>query len=329
MIPESRREAVSAALTATFTAPVAEMLPITGGVSGAQILRFTVNNRPYVLRIEPERIELHHRQRGYTCMTAAAAAGAAPPVHFADPLTGIAIMDLIPSRPLSEHPGGTAGLTRALGTLVAKVQAASPFPRLGDYPQHIADMLDDLAHSPFAAPGELTVHAEGLARIRTALPWHSASLVSSHNDPNVRNILFDGTRLWLVDWELASLNDPLVDVAILTTEFGESHEDALLEATFGIAPDKHVRARLHVIRLLTRLGYACIVLDSLKALPLPPLAISEPFTPVTFRAAVNEGRLAPGTPEIAYAFARMSLSTFLDGLTAPGFAEALEVVREG
>ena len=37
-----------------------------------------------VYRAEPERTARHHRQRGFACMTAAAAAGAAPAVHYAD-----------------------------------------------------------------------------------------------------------------------------------------------------------------------------------------------------------------------------------------------------
>ena len=66
------------------------------------------------------------------------------------------------------------------------------------------------------APGLLDRHQKGFERIREAYPWDAAALVSSHNDPNPANILFDGERLWLIDWETAYRNDPLVDVATLT-----------------------------------------------------------------------------------------------------------------
>jgi hypothetical protein len=64
--------------------------------------------------------------------------------------------------------------------------------------------------------------------------------------------------------ELAFRNDPLVDLKILATEFAQSEEleSLMLEAALGIAPDRRLRARLNVIRLLTRLFYGCIVLDS-------------------------------------------------------------------
>jgi aminoglycoside phosphotransferase (APT) family kinase protein len=330
LIPEGRRDAVRTALRVTFGASaVGDFQPIRGGVSGALICRFDVHERTYVLRIEPKRIALHDRQRGFACMVAAAAAGAAPPVHYCDPATGVAIMNFVSGRPLSEHPGGPVGMVRALGALISRVQATPPFPMIGDYPKMIGSMLAGLSKSSFFAPGQLDPHAEGFARIWAALSWDASSLVSCHNDPNPRNILFDGERMWLIDWELAFRNDPLVDVAILTTELAETPEleDALLEATFGLIPNHRLRARLSVIRLLTRLFYGCIVLDSLVGTlrSAPDVGLAA-FTPAAFRTAVAEGRLASGAPETAYAFGRMSLAAFIDGLATPGFDAMLKLV---
>ena len=232
LIPRARRDAVRTALRATFGASaVGDFQPIRGGVSGALICRFDVHERTYVLRIEPERVAVRDRQRGIACMVAAASAGAAPPVHYHDPTTGVIIMDFVSGRPLSKHPGGPVGMVRALGALIARVQATPPFPILGDYKEVIGSMLTGLSRSSFFEPGQLDPHVEGFARICAALSWDTSSLVSRHNDPNPRNILFDGERVWLIDWELAFRNDPLVDVAILTTEFAETPEleDALLE----------------------------------------------------------------------------------------------------
>src|SRR3569832_1382627 len=41
----------------------------------------------------------------------------------------------------------------------------------------------------------------------------AARRVVSHNDMNPGNILWDGTRAWLVDWEAAGLNHPHYDLA--------------------------------------------------------------------------------------------------------------------
>jgi aminoglycoside phosphotransferase (APT) family kinase protein len=333
IIPEARRDAVRSLLRAAFgSCVVGDFQPIRGGVSGALILRFEVHERSYVLRIEPERVTLNNRERGFACMVAAAAAGAAPPVHCCDPATGLTIMDFVTGRPLAEHPGGPVGTVRALGALLAKLRATPPFPMVGDYSETIGAMLAELSKSSFFAPGQLDRHAEGFARIWAALPWDASSLVSCHNDPNPRNILFDGERVWLIDWELACRNDPLVDIAILTTELAETPdlEDTLLQATFGLTPNSRLRARLHVIRLLTRLFYGCIVLDSLvgtlRSAPDIGLAAS---SPASFRTAIAQGRLASGSPEVAYAFGKMSLAAFIDGVAAPGFDELLKQVEQG
>lgn len=333
LIAAPRRDDVRSALRSTFGArEIGGFRPISGGVSGAQILRFEVADRTYVLRIEPERVAFQDRQRGFACMAAAAAVAVAPALHYADAGAGVAIMDFVSGRPLSEHPGGAPGLVRELGALTAEVQTAPGFPIIGDYPVVIEAMLTSLAKSGLFPPGALGPHAEGLARVAASLPWDSASLVASHNDPNPRNILFDGRRLWLIDWELAWANDRLVDLAILTNEFAQTPElqDVLLEAALGHAPDGLLRARLQVIGLLTRLSYGCIVLGSFaSASAMAQDRSLAAFSPSEFRAAVADGRLKSGSPETAYAFGKMSLAAFISGIDAPGFDEVLARVEQG
>jgi Ser/Thr protein kinase RdoA (MazF antagonist) len=332
-IPAARRGAARSALAAAIGARRVDALTLLkGGVSGALIYRVEAGDRACLLRLEPERIALEHRRRGFDCMQAAAAVGVAPRVHYADPLAGVAVMDFVESRPLSAHPDGPAGLVRELGRLVARVQTAAPFPRLGDGGDVIELLLAGLAGSGLFAPGLLDGHAEGLARIRAACPWDPSSLVSSHNDLNPRNMLFDGRRMWLVDWELAFRHDPLFDLAILSTELActPELEDVLLTSALGHAPGQGLRARLRLMRLLTRLFYGCVVLETFAGRPrAAPERSLDALTPAEFRRAVAEGRLGSGQPETAYAFGKMSLAAFIDGLSAPGFDQALSLVERG
>jgi Ser/Thr protein kinase RdoA (MazF antagonist) len=333
IVPPSRREAMQTALRMTFgDRTIGPPQSISGGVSGALILRVEVGGRPYLLRLEPERVSEADRTRGLACMASAAAAGVAPAVHYTDAAAGVSIMDFVAARPLSGHPGGPVGVVRELGRLTARLQATAPFLAIGDYPRMIEAMLAALAASGHFPVGALDRHRQGLARIQAAYPWDTAGLVSSHNDPNPRNILFDGQRLWLIDWELAFRNDPLVDLAILATDLAETPEleGALLHAAFGREPGPALRARLGVVRLLTRLFYGCVVLEVfVNAPPFGPDETLAAFTPGGFRQAVADGRLASGTAETAYAFGKMSLAAFLDGLDAPDFDETLAMVAQG
>jgi len=330
LIAPERRDAARLALGAAFGGrPVEHLTLLKGGVSGALIYRVGIGERAYALRLEPERIAPHHRERGLACMTAAATVGVAPAVHYADAEAGVAVMDFVEARPLAEHPGGAEGLVRDLGVLIARVQTTPTFPALDDRPGDvIATLLANLAASGLFTPGLLARHADGLARLRQACPWDPSSFVSSHNDPNPRNMLFDGRRLWLVDWELAFRHDPLFDVAVVTTETAATPalEDILVGAAFGRPPDQLLRARLRLMRLITRLFYGCIALEVFAAEPpAAPEPSLEALTPSAFRDAVAEGRFASGQTDIAYAFGKMSLAAFIDGLSAPGVAEALSL----
>ena len=233
--PDQRKDVRTALAAAFGRARIGPFQPLVGGTSGASIYRFDVGARTYALRLEPERIALQNRQRHYACMSLASDAGAAPKVRFADAEAGVSIIDYIAGRPMAEHPAGPLGLMRALGALMMKVRAAGTFPDMGSYPELIGGLLAGLDASGQFPVGGLATHISGLARIQKALPWEASTLGPSHNDPNPRNILFDGERLWLIDWELAARNDPLTDVAILSNDLANSpeSESALLEAAFG------------------------------------------------------------------------------------------------
>ena len=330
-LPTARGEGARTALTAAFGAQsVSGWRLLQGGVSGAQIWRIEVGERPFVLRLEPERVAQQHVRRGYAAMTAAAAVGVAPPVRYADAAAGIAVMDFIEGRPLAQHPGGPTGLVRELGGLIAQVQATAPFPPLADDADDlIATLLAGLRATGLFAPGLLDRHAEGLARIRAACTPDPSALVSAHNDPNPRNMLFDGRRVWLVDWELACRNDPLFDLAILTLELAATPalEDVLVEAATGRSPDEALRARLAVTRLLARLLYGCVALEAFAGEPrAAPEASLEALTPAAFLDAARRGHLGSGA-DVAWAFGKMSLAAFVDGASAPGFDAVLERAR--
>lgn len=333
-IPAGRREAALAAVRTTFgVAPVSSLKPITGGAS-ALVYRIDVADRPYLLRLESlERDDVHDPQRAYLCMRRAAEAGIAPAVHHVDAEAGIAIMDFVASRPLSGYPGGADALARDLGRMARRLQATLPFPPIAlDHPAILARLFERLSASTLFAPGLLDPHREGFERLREAYPWDGAALVSSHNDPHPENILFDGERLWLVDWETACANDPLLDIAVFTMYLAASPEleDILLRSWLGGAPDRVLRARLILMRQFARFFYACA--SALHAVAAEPDVRETDLvapTPAEFRAAVMAGRLVPGTPHTHRVGCKVAFRTFLEGLARPGFEEALVVARRG
>jgi aminoglycoside phosphotransferase (APT) family kinase protein len=331
ILPGERRDVARDALQAAFAGATTAITPVTGGASGALTYRVEAHGRPYLLRLEGARRSPLRNPHQYTCMQIASEAGVAPGLHYVDAEAGVAIMDFLPVHPLEEFPGGRVALARAAGQLVARLQATVPFPQFIDYFDALDRMLRYLRSTKLFAPGLLDPHAEGFGRIRAALP-KSTRQVSAHNDPNPRNMLFDGERLWLVDWETAYRNDPLVDVAILLDqlECTPEMEQAVLAGWSGGAPDASQCARLTLIRAATRLYYAGLMLMPFAAVPRerPDGDLSAP-TPAAFRRDVEEGRLAAASPETLFVLGKMQLAGFLAALAAPGFEEALARAADG
>jgi thiamine kinase-like enzyme len=64
-------------------------------------------------------------------------------------------------------------------------------------------------------------------------------LVFAHNDLLPANLIDDGTRIWLIDWDYAGWNSALFDIANLASnaELDAAGERFVLETYFGRAPD--------------------------------------------------------------------------------------------
>jgi hypothetical protein len=203
VIPANHRDTARTALSSAFgAAQVTALDPVVGGASGALTFKAVVAGRPYLLRLETRRGPLRNPHQ-YTCMQIAADAGIAPPVRYVSDEAGAVIVDFLGERPLRDHPGGEIAIAREIGHLVARLQATPAFPGLADYVTILGRMLGYVRSANVFVAGLLDRHVEEFERIRSAYRSDSATLVSSHNDPNYGNLLFDGERLWLIDWETA------------------------------------------------------------------------------------------------------------------------------
>jgi hypothetical protein len=318
--PVAHRDGASMALSAAFgSAPIGGVTVMTGGVTTASVYRVEVGERRYLLRIEGEPSPLRNPHQ-YISMRIATEAGIAPQIHYIDEAARIVVIDFVEHQPLKTYPGGPCALAQALGELFSRVQATPVFPYYVNYADIVARLFAHVRRTGLFAAGLLDAHVERLELIRKSYDAGLTRLVSSHNDPVPGNILFDGERLWLIDWESACRNDPLVDAAIVLDHFARSEEleDVLLKAWFGGAPDEALRARLAPIRALTRLYYAGVMLSASAAASWDKdgTDLSAP-TPEQFRLAIDEGRLKRGAAETQHILGKMFLASFLSGVAAP------------
>ncbi|HUX74230.1 MAG TPA: choline/ethanolamine kinase family protein [Steroidobacteraceae bacterium] len=86
-----------------------------------------------------------------------------------------------------------------------------------------------------AAPPDLDLALLTRAAERLERALGPVSIVFAHNDLLAANLIDDGQRLWLIDWDYAGFNSPLFDLANLAAnnELTPELQAALLEAYFG------------------------------------------------------------------------------------------------
>ena len=229
--------------------------------------------------------------------------------HYIDEAARIAVMDFENEQPLRGFPGGARALAHAVGAMLARVQQTPPFPDFVEYPDIVGRLWRWVCQTGVFAPGVLDPCTERLARFLETYVWDPAQCVSSHNDPVPRNVLFDGQRLWLIDWESAYRNDPLVDVAIALDNFAPAPElePVLLRAWLGGEPSAELSARLVGARAhptLLRRRIAQRFGGGGRAVSGPRSCRAE--LSLRFAARSTMGQSSQGRPSQAYAWQNVS-----------------------
>lgn len=321
------RAAVARGLTAAFgVAEPDSIVALGGGLSGAGVFRIRVGGIAYLLRLDQARDGFRDPQRAYACMRIAAAGLLAPRVRYADAEDGVAIMDFIEERPLSlEYCGTPDELVVEAAQTVRALHAGPPFPPLVDYLDGIDALVAQFQARGLVAPAAMAELLDRYRELRARYRTDPADLVASHNDLNPRNILYDGSRLWLVDWESAFLADRYVDLACIANLVARTpaQEDLLLATYFGAA-DATRRARLQVMRQVNHLFYGLVMANAVgdqpQARDLSGRSLED------LHEALTLGEPVLDTEAGRFGYVRARLAAAIEGMRTPQFAEALALI---
>lgn len=219
--------------------------PLGGGITNVN-LRVEDEGRTYVVRLGSD-IPEHGvmRWNELALSRAAQAAGFSPAVVHSEP--GVLVLTYVAAKTYSEEDVRDAANLPRIVDLIARVHR--------DMGQHLTAPV--LAFWPFQ------VNRAYAARLEAAGSPHAAALpglmrelgkledatgpvdlVIGHNDLLAANILDDGDRLWLIDWEYGGVNTPLFDLAGMASNNGlsEAQEGEMLSQYFGRDPAPHWRA---------------------------------------------------------------------------------------
>ncbi len=212
-----------------------KMEPLHGGITNVNY-RVDDAKGSFVVRVGDD-IPKHHVMRfnELACGRAAHAAGVSPAVIHAEP--ELTVIEFIESRTLTPEDVRAPEMVPRVLELMKKFHHEAPKhlrgPALIFWVFHvIRDYGTTLAaqgHKDMALVRELV--ETGNALEHAAGPF---DMVLGHNDLLAANLLDDGTRLWLIDFDYAGFNSPLFDLGGLASNNGLSaaQENAMLESYF-------------------------------------------------------------------------------------------------
>lgn len=328
-VPEPHRAAVRQALLEAFPGEsIAALTPLTGGQSGALVYRVDHGERRSVLRLVVNPNAFNSPARQFAAMEAAARAGIAPAVRYSNSVTGIAISAFVTTsgRTWREDFHQAPALVGRLGERVRKLHDGPDLAPFLDAFECIDGGRATLESGGVTLPPLLVTFLTRLEGVRAVLSPHLRS-VPSHNDLNPGNVLIEGSRLWIIDWEAASQNDPMFDLATMIHWFGFEGDEraALLAGYFGGDATSEQVAKLELMAQVTSCYYGIVfLLLTLQAGQTLP--VLDPETLPTFpeaRAQLATGALAIGSAHGRTVFSLAMIRDALRRMDTPPFAAAM------
>lgn len=246
-----------------------EPVALDGGMTNRNF-RMTLGGRDVVVRLPGKDTELLGIDRAAerAATAAAAAAGVGPEVVAYREVPPCLVTAFIPGRQLTaadvrEHVDEVAAALRAF-------HAGPPLPTRFD-----AFAIVDAYHATTVARGMPIPPAfgdliAGAHAIRGVLTGPEHTPVPCHNDLLTANLLHDGARVRIVDWEYAGMGDRYFDLGNLSVnnDFGDADDERLLAAYWQEPCTPRRFAALRLMRIMSsfREGMWGVVQTAISAL---------------------------------------------------------------
>ncbi|MET1039309.1 MAG: phosphotransferase [Aeromicrobium sp.] len=231
---------------------------LTGGLTN-QNLKVTTPGGTYVVRLargDTSLLGIDREAESFNTKAAEASGAGAPFVDYRPDL-GVLVIEFVGGRSYVNDdlrvPGVLPRVATAMRTLHAGPRFATEFDMFARQPAYLRTCVD----LSFRIPDDYTAYLDSFARVRAALAACSVDTVPCNNDLLAGNIVDDGTRIWLIDYDYAGNNDACFELGNTWTEC-ELDDDHLAELVTAYAghesPQLVARTRLQAT--VSRYGWS-------------------------------------------------------------------------
>lgn len=311
------------------TAELSAVQPLSGGLSGAQVFKLEIAAQPYILKLDKAAAaagnSANHQQL-------AGKAGVAPEVLYQNIANGISLIRHIDNKPirslLSPEQVATqlARTIQTIHTIEAEVPGRELLPTVDGLisgfkaRRLLSGPVFDAAFSHYES-------------IKSSYPWQDQERVFSHNDLNPNNILFDGEKIWVIDWDAAFINDRYIDLATAANFFihTEEQERLFLDTYFGRDASDYETARLYTMRQLSRIIYSVLLFQVAAGSKPADYQHSQEMEGITlqeFGMQMQKGTISLGSYDGQLMYAKALLNEALRNMQSPRFAASLAILAD-
>lgn len=286
---------------------------IAAGMSGAGVYRVHTAHAEFALKITDTSEAPDLWRAKVAVQRAAGDAGIAPRVVHSEVTRRAVLSEFVQDRGFIAHYWNPATQGDTIDGIASMIRTLHALPI--DGAMTAADPLQFLGQLERAVPGTATVPpfvANALAALRRDAAAHGSAadhsaVVLSHNDVNPSNLVFDGARVMLLDWQTPAPNDRYYDLATaaLFLRMDEERCRQLLSSYTGTVQTA-ITARFTFMRRTAALlsGMASLQVARTGGHPGSTDPQSAHDTPALgdVYAAMRTGTLQIGTPEGQWTF---------------------------
>jgi len=230
---------------------------LTGGLTNVN-LKVTHPGGVCVVRVaQPgsDLLAIDHDHEHHNSVAAAAAGVGAPVIDYL-PAAGLMVVGWIDGRTFTDadlrsgqHLGRVAGAVRQLHE---GPRFSSDFDMFALQPSYLAVVTE----RGFRLPDRYADFAPQVERIRRAFAARDEPTVPCNNDLLAGNLIDDGSKIWLIDYEYSGNNEATFELGNLWSEAGLTLDqlDELIDAYDG-ALTRHRVARARLWGLMAKYGW--------------------------------------------------------------------------
>jgi aminoglycoside phosphotransferase (APT) family kinase protein len=209
---------LEACLPAELQGPATTITRVAAGLSGAGVYRVDVGGQASVLKISDESEPLARWRAKLRIQQLASNAGLAPRIIHVDEARRAMVSEFVVDRSfpaLYWNPDTREAAIALLGRTVRRLhEIPLPVEAEGKSARDFLAGIWALVGQSSPLPAFVSDAVERV--LAEDAPVAERAAVLSHNDVNPTNLVYDGERLLLLDWETSGPNDPYYDLAAVS-----------------------------------------------------------------------------------------------------------------